>query len=337
MSGNVIRFVQLREHRGKKQELVHFGSLILPAATIRNGELVNPPTLKQSLQHLLNALQVHSICVVLPERHTFLKHLELKSLPAREINEAIRWEAAQHIPYDLSELYADWTILNHAPSTTSSILLTAVPRSVADPFFESIEDAGLMPLTAEPVSLAAARLFEHQFSSAGVDLLLILGDDESTAVLIRDQQPVLSVALPFTTNSTVASLQETFRLDREEAQKARVLIGYQKSRAHGVVRHALELLLGSLTRRIKDIQEFYHDHLQDPRPLSQILVCGSGAATAGLEEELTTALSTRIVPAQLPSDIIVSKHVRDFQRVLPEYAVALGAARHAREVQNVLT
>lgn len=336
VSGNVVRFVQLRERRGSKQELVHFGSITLPPTTIRNGELINPPAFKQTFQKLLASLPAQSVCLVFPERHAFIKYLELKPVPSPELSEAVRWEAAQHIPYDLNELYADWAVLDHATPASTPVLFAAIPRTIADPFLESIEDAGFTPLTAEPVSLAAARLYGDQFSSDKVGVLLVLGDDESTAILIRNQIPILSASLTYTTNTAMQSLQDTFRLDREEAQKARLLIGFRKSRAHGVVRNTLGQHLVSLTKRIKEIEQFYHDHFQDSRPLSELLVCGSGATTAGLEEELTASLATRILHPQLPHSVTVGKHIRDFQKFITEFSIALGAALHAREVHNVL-
>jgi type IV pilus assembly protein PilM len=81
----------------------------------RNQLNVDPVTaqalaVRESLRTLVEAQSV--IVTALPGQSVVIRYPRLANMPEDKLQEAIEKEAGQHIPYDLSEVFLDWTLLD---------------------------------------------------------------------------------------------------------------------------------------------------------------------------------------------------------------------------------
>lgn len=328
-SGRQLRFVRIRRRR--RPEVVRFGYVPLPDGTIQHGEVTNPTALQQQLLVLQDTKvsgkpRPRGAVAAISEHHTFLKYLEVPMGPAGDVDEAIRWEATQHIPYDLKDLNLDWVVLPTPTGRTAGALVVAAPRDLVESYASAIERVGLEPLALEPASLVVVRAFAAQLPTDDPALLLLLGELESTVVLVQRRIPLFTSTVHLTTTELEQRITKQFTLPADDAQRALYALGLYKFRARGIVRDLLRESFDSLVNRLQEILDFYRNHFPAPGTVATLLICGPGARIAGLTEELTGRLKLTVSLARLPTALHPVKRASGFAANLLEYSVALGSA-----------
>lgn len=88
---------------------------------------------RESLRPLVETQSL--VVTALPGQSVVIRYPRLANMPEDELQEAIEREAGQHIPYDLSEVFLDWTLLDTVAQTDDKllkILLLAAKHELID-------------------------------------------------------------------------------------------------------------------------------------------------------------------------------------------------------------
>ncbi len=327
LCGEQIRFVQLRRHQ-KGYEISTFGSIKKSDTAFALTDILNTERAAHDLRNGLSSFThtIRAAYVSIPERHSFLKLLAVPSTTGTSLDESVRWETTQHIPYELKDLTIDWMKVPTKDTSRTSALVAACPTQVSNAYRALIEKSGLLLFGLEPASVALVRAHQHHFSQDATCMLLSIGELESMAIVLNNGLPCFAASLPFTVSSIVAMLMKRFSMTHHDAQKSLYAFGFYKLRARGLVRDALKDTIDQLTKRIHDIDDFSQTHFNGMRALSEIRVCGPGASIAGFLDELSSRMKLSTPLATPMPGLTYSRHANDFPRVSQEYAVALGLA-----------
>src|SRR5207302_6874795 len=92
----------------------------------------------------------------------------------------IRWEAEQHVPFDMDSVELDFQILDPEGSGSEmSVLLVAAKRELIESKVRVLTDAGLEPAIVDVEAFALHNAFEIAYPDAmsGVVGLLNIGHD----------------------------------------------------------------------------------------------------------------------------------------------------------------
>jgi Tfp pilus assembly PilM family ATPase len=116
ISDSDIRLAMLKK-RGKEIIIYSINELAIPEEVVFDGEIKDELKLTTLIGKLINTaagkkVKTAYVNCVLPERKTFIKLIQLPETSSSDLNEAIKWEAAQHIPMSLEEMYLDWQIID---------------------------------------------------------------------------------------------------------------------------------------------------------------------------------------------------------------------------------
>ncbi len=320
-------------HAKKKQrslEVFGYQTLPLPAGTIKDGELSNEKNFVETLRR--NARSRHNFaqrlpnaCVLaLPERHSFVKVLELNVPSKADLAEAVRWEATQHVPYEINELAIDWTVLTQ-DNERYRVLLAAAPQSVANAFVVAAEKAEYTVLGLEPSSLAVLRAVQRQ--STGINdfaAIVHLGEDESFISLFSQRQPLLTGALPFRLSVLDKMLLERLRLNSADSRRAELRLGFSSTRARGIVNQLLTDPYQQLVTRIREILQFFKDITPDARPFSTFILTGPGARIHGLAQSLQRDFQINSLTLDQPPGLRFPKRQPWLSTNWLDYTVAVG-------------
>lgn len=335
LTGSTIRYVRIRQRGIGKYELRHFGGCVLPAGIIHDGELLDRTKLAEILKSMFSIdtkQHIHkprAVYTSIPERHSFLKLLTIVHNRSDSVDEAVRWESTQHIPYELKDLAMDWERVPDESTNSIKALVAACPTSVASSYDNVLHSAGYQTLSVELPSLALYRAFSHQLNKKGIEMLVQLGELESFALVVKDGVPALSSLIHVTTQSLQQLLEKRFSIATNDSLRALLTIGLYKLRARGVVRDVLIPSIDLLASRIREIGVYCNDYLRTTQPIGSVIVCGAGSTIAGLTEELADRLRLDVKCGSLPSSLKVRKQATDFNRFFQPFSIALGLALRA--------
>lgn len=325
-----IRFVQLRRH-GKKIELVNYGHIDKAEGTFFRTDVVN---IERAAKIIRTGLAQYSRAIraayaSIPEQHSFLKLLTVPASSSSNLDESIRWETTQHIPYELKQLTIDWMRVPTTDTAHISALVAACPTQLTDTYRSLIERAGLLPFGLEPASVALARCHQHLFGPGQTGMLVSLGELESVAVVMNNGLPNLAASIPFTTESLISSFMQRFNIGYADARKSLYSFGFYKLRVRGLTREMLMEPFEQLVKRLQDVSNFSQSHFGTKHPVSTIFICGPGTMIAGLSEELSNRMKAPVtITSPLPG-IVYGRRAKGFANVFQEYTVPLGLAMNS--------
>jgi len=149
----------------------------------------------EALREALQGMPVAQCLVVgaLPGQTVVIRYPRLKRLPANEMDAAIEAEARHNIPYDLAEVFLDWSLLDEeteGDETNLKVLLVAAKHEVIDTRIRIAEAADVQygVLSVDSLALADAAEGANLLRSEGTTALINLGAS--------------SVSIHFTKNGT---------------------------------------------------------------------------------------------------------------------------------------
>ena len=288
------KVMQLRK-KGDKTYLAAFGELALPEGLIVNGIIRNEDEAASRVKELIRVSGItgKNAVVALPESQTFLKMLSVPGANASPARKSIEQELIRHLPYEIKEVWWDFTpVEQHATST--DVLAGAAARALSESYRKMLIKAGLLPVVFDLEALAIARALVAQKNPHECVMIVNLGQTKSVIIVAR-QHTVLFTAdgrssAGDLTKSIAASAGITFAAAEEMKQK-RGLDAETKEYAAATLAY-----VEHIAERVSATINFATTQAAACPPISRIILSGGGALLKRLPEALTDALK---IPVRL--------------------------------------
>ncbi|MDD4476543.1 MAG: pilus assembly protein PilM [Patescibacteria group bacterium] len=290
-------------------ELKKAYSVAVPPGYIINGEIQELELVREKLLFLLghedHREQIKDSWVVasLPEPKTFLKLLEIE-IPPEEITENdIIFHAQKHLPFDPSETYLDWQILDGKECAIngqkiSKVLIGAAPKIIADSYTNLLESVGLgvMALEVEAVSLARAMITSGKNYVGEARAMLDLGATRSTLVIYDHGAIQFSTILNFSGELLTTAIAQELKLTHPQAEKLKIKNGISYDRKYPKYLKTVSGFVDELASEIKKSLFFYKEHFLETNPVTHITLSGGGAGCLNLGSAIARKLKISATP-----------------------------------------
>lgn len=160
-----IKLVQLKESK-RGVQLERLAMKPLPTEAIVEGSLMGQSAVVNTIRDLINThkIKVKDTALSISGMSVIIKKISLPSMDADELEEQINWEAAQYIPYDVTEVHMDYQLLQRRPDQGQmDVLLVAAKRDMVDEYVHAVRTAGLNPVVVEVDCFSVQNAFEHAY------------------------------------------------------------------------------------------------------------------------------------------------------------------------------
>jgi type IV pilus assembly protein PilM len=277
---------------------VAFTSVVNDA--IVEGEVMDPGIVADSIKGLLASAGIKAKRVVMAVggRDVIIKKIAMDRMKETEAREVIRWEAEQHVPFDMDNVELDFQILDpDAEGLQMTVLLVAAKRELVEHKLALLSEIGLSASVVDVDAFALHNAFEVNYPEAmrGVVGLVNIGHETTNINILDDGVPVLTRDIPIGTRRFKEDLQRERGLSAEAAEA--VLRGADAS-------EALEPLLESrgeeLAVGIERAAAFLQSASRSAAGISRVFTTGGGARIPGLNKLLSDRLR---IPVQLANPI----------------------------------
>ena len=145
--GSGLIKVAVIDHSRSEPELIRVAVVPLLADAIVEGEIMDPGIVAEAIQSALAAAEVKGKQVVtaVGGRDVIIKKIQIERVKEQQARELMRWEAEQHVPFDMESVELDFQILDPtADGVEMSVLLVAAKRELIDAKIRILTDAGLV-------------------------------------------------------------------------------------------------------------------------------------------------------------------------------------------------
>lgn len=292
---------------GPELSKVAFTSVVDDA--IVEGEVMDTGIVADAIRGLISSagLKARSVVIAVGGRDVIIKKIAMDRMKEVEAREVIRWEAEQHVPFDMENVELDFQILDpEGDGLQMSVLLVAAKRELVENKMALLSQAGLQPSVIDVDAFALHNAFElnHPDAMQGVVGLVNIGHETTNVNILEDGVPVLTRDLPVGTRRFREDMQRERGLSADEADA--MLQGFERTEA---LEPFLETRGEELAVGIERAAAFLQSASRSAGGISRLYTTGGGSRIPGLNRALADRLRLPVQQANPMERLAVSETV----------------------------
>lgn len=298
-------------------------------------------TLRQFVQR--NDVSYDPLIVSVPSQNSFARFVTLPPVEQKRLPEIVKFEAAQQIPFDMSEVQWDFQMMSEPDNPEQKVGIFAIKNEVVEAEMEHFEreDLQVSYVQIAPMALYNYLLFDRPelVSSDTRATVIVNVGAESTDLVVCTKSAVWQRCILMGGNAFTQAIAETFRLSPEKAEKLKRTAPVSK-----YARQIFQAMRPVFTDWASEVQRslgFYTSSNPDVK-LTRVIAMGGGTRLRGLLKYLGQTLQIpvekpeafkKLMIAQGLSSAKFHENVTDFGVV---YGLGLQGLGMARIESNLL-
>jgi type IV pilus assembly protein PilM len=330
--GSGLIKVAVIDHSKKQPELVKVSVVPLLADAIVEGEVMDPGIVAEAIQSALAAAGVKGTHLVtaVGGRDVIIKKIQIERVKEQQARELMRWEAEQHVPFDMESVELDFQILDpDGDGVEMSVLLVAAKRELIESKLRILTDAGLEPGVVDVDAFALHNAFELNYPEAmrGIVALVNIGHEVTNINILDDGVPILTRDITVGTRRFREDLQRERGISADEAQQ--LIQGYDRSPHLDAV---LEGRGEEIAVGIERAAAFLASSSRSASQVRAIYTCGGGSRIPGLTDVLAERLRLSVQQANPLTNLNIRDGALDSlvtDEVAPLLMLPIGLAMRA--------
>ncbi|UCF06150.1 MAG: type IV pilus assembly protein PilM [bacterium] len=335
IGSSMIKIVEI-DHSGDGPTIVRFGlNRLLPEAIVE-GEIMDRDLVIDGIKGCVEqaGITTNEVVSAVSGRAVIVKKVVMDKMASEDAQEAIFWEAEQHVPFDIDDVCLDFQILKEdIGANQMEVLLVAAKKDMVTVHASLIRDAGLTPTIIDVDSFAVQNCFEvnkgglEEQGNAVIGLLNI-GSDVTNINIIQNKSPHFTRDISVGTNNFIEMMQKELGVDYDEGQ--RIVSGHfddrNKSKIKDIVRRSSDDLSLGIERSISFLKA-----AGDTEEIDEIALSGGGAHIPFLKDILSEKYSFDISVHNPLEGIeyeegIFNEYEEEIDQIAPMLAVGIGLA-----------
>jgi type IV pilus assembly protein PilM len=337
-----VKAVELSSRgKGKNFELAHLGVAQVPPEAIVQGAFLNSSAITEAIQEAVeNAkIKTKNVAAAVCGHSVIVKKVSLPAMTRDELDEQIRWEAEQYIPFDVNEVNLDFQILESSDDEGQmEVLLVAAKKDLIDDYVQVISEAGLVPVAIDVAAFAVENAFEANYEASPSETIALvnIGAQVVNINIMSDGVPSFTRDITTAGNQYTEEIQKALSISFEEAE--RIKRGGSGTESQDVVPQEVEQAMQSVTEtvigEISRSLDFFAATTAESR-IERVFLSGGAAKVSGFEaafHERTGLPVETLNPLSrmLPSNKF-DQHYLD--EVAPSLGVSVGLALRQDDVR----
>lgn len=282
---------------------------------IVEGEVMDPGIVSDAIKGLFASagLKPKSVVAAVGGRDVIVKKIAMDRMKEAEAREVIRWEAEQHVPFDMENVELDFQILDpDGDGLQMTVLLVAAKRELVETRMALLADCGLETTIIDVDAFALHNAFELNYPDAmrGTVGLVNVGHETTNVNILDEGVPILTRDIPVGTRRFREDLQRERNVSAEDAE--RFLQGLEPSNE---MQPVLETRAEELAVGVERAAAFMQSASRSAAGLSRLYVTGGGSRIPGLPTLLADRLRLPVQPANPLERLRIADGVLDMMSV----------------------
>ncbi len=253
-------------------------------------------TLRQFVQR--NDVSYDPLIVSVPSQNSFARFVTLPPVEQKRLPEIVKFEAAQQIPFDMSEVQWDYQMMTEPGSPEQKVGLFAIKNEIVEAEMEHFEREDLVVSYVQmaPMALYNFLLYDRPELARSDNRATVIVNvgAESTDLVVCTKSAVWQRCIMMGGNTFTQAIAETFKLSFEKAEKLKRTAPVSK-----YARQIFQAMRPVFTDWASEVQRslgFYTNSNPDVK-LTRVVAMGGGTKLRGLLKYLQQTLQ---VPVEKP-------------------------------------
>ncbi len=299
------------------------------ADAIVEGEIMDPGIVSDTIQGLFKTAGIKQkrVVVAVGGRDVIIKKSQVDRMKESEAYDVVRWEAQQHVPFDIEAVELDFQILDpDGEGLQMDVLLVAAKRDLVEDKVQLLSQAGLEAEVVDVDAFALHNAFgvNHPEAMEGLTALLNIGHELTNVNVLDHGIPLLTRDLTVGTRKIREDLQRERGVSADDAEA--MLKGFERSPDLDpyVQGRGEEIAVG-----VERASAFLQSASREAGSIQRVYCCGGGARVPGLTDILHQRLNMPVEVANPIKRLSVKDGVFDavnLDEVAPLLMLATGLA-----------
>jgi type IV pilus assembly protein PilM len=334
IGSSCVKLVELAPKGRGGFELTHLGMAPVPNEAIVQGAFLNSGAIVDAIREALEKAKTRTraAAAAVSGHSVIVKKVSLPQMTRAELEEQIRWEAEQYIPFDVNEVNLDFQILEERGEGQMDVLLVAAKKDLIDDYVQVITEAGLTPVAVDVAAFAVENAYEANYDTSASETVALVNIGAQTANInvVANGAPSFTRDITAAGNQYTEEIQKALSVSFEEAERIK-LGGRRGEMSQDVVpreveeamRAVSETVIGEISRSL----DFYGATTAEGR-ISRVLISGGSAKVAGLRSAFQERTGHRIETLNPLARMVPTSRFDpdDLQDLAPALGVAVGLA-----------
>ncbi|HYN15113.1 MAG TPA: type IV pilus assembly protein PilM [Terriglobales bacterium] len=293
-----IKAIELKKSKGQI-EVVHIGFEPLASDIVVDSMIVDSGSVSSAISKIFaeNTMKSKLVATSVSGHSVIVKRISIPTMSEQELAEHIGTEAAQHIPFDITDVNIDFQILSDDLSGPQmEVLLVAVKKDKILNYTNVLSLSGRTPAIVDIDAFALQNCYEYNYDPApgSTVALLNLGASVMNINIVKGSTPLFTRDVSVGGNQYTDSLQKELDLsfDDAEALKLGQQVGTVSADAKApILQQVTEII-------VLEIQKTF-DFFRATAPgehIERIYLAGGSSKVPGLIEALRQEFS---IPVEL--------------------------------------
>ena len=309
--GSGLIKVAVVEHGSGEPELTRVIITPLLADAIVEGEVMDPGIVTDAVRAAIeqSGAKARDVVTAVGGRDVIIKKIQIERVKEQQARELMRWEAEQHVPFDMESVELDFQILDpDGDGMDMSVLLVAAKRELIESKLRLLGEAGLNAAIVDVDAFALHNAFElnHPDAMNGVVGLINIGHEVTNINILDEGVPILTRDITVGTRRFREDLQRERGLGAEEAEQ--LLQGYERSPHLDAV---IESRGEEIAVGVERAAAFLASSSRSGSQMRAVYLCGGGARVPGLAEALGRRLRLPVEQANPLANVRVREGALD--------------------------
>lgn len=337
IGSSAIKVVQLKELKDG-YHLEKFGIKNLDPEMIVDGTVMDAGRVVEALKELLaeQKIKVKDAAISISGHSVIVKKINLPVMSEEELEESIKWEAEQYIPFDMNDVNIDFHILGTGGDLEGqegqeqmSVLLIAAKKDKLSEYTSLVTEAGLTPQIVDVDAFTIENMYgiNYDTNEGEVVALVNIGASVMNINILRSSISSFTRDISIGGNRYAEAMQRELNLSYEDSEKAKV-----EENPEGVDPEALNSVINTVNTEVageisRSIDYFRTTSAQEN--IDSVILCGGAARSRGLIQLLTERLGVEVELANAFNRIQIDQKQFDLEQLQamgPQAAVGVGLA-----------
>ncbi len=326
-----LKVAQVKEKRGG-YELDAFDMIPLPPELIVDGSIIDSIRLVDAIKELIKKARIRTkeaVISVTGHSAVIIKMISLPEMTEEELEESIKFEAEQYVPFDINDVNVDFQIIGPREEPGQmDVILVAVKKDIINEYVSVVKEAGLNPVVVDVDVFAMENMYEVNYDiipNTNVALLDI-GASSLKLNIVKGGAPLFTRDTPIGSNVQTEALQREFNITFEVAErlkKGESVENITEEAAQEVIMAASEEIFTEVGRSL----DYYRTSMSGEE-IAEIIISGGGALVSGFPEMLAERTGMEVRRSDPFQNIEISKKLDEayIREIAPIAAVAVGLA-----------
>jgi type IV pilus assembly protein PilM len=283
-----------------------------PRFLVQNGRISDKEELAGVLKDALAAVKsrVRKAAVIFSDGMVVTRDMELPDAKPKELEQMIKLDASQFLPYDIKEYAIRYRILvpsRENPKKCNYVLMASIRNDLAMDFHEVMKQIGLKPVAFDTTINSMLKYLKRSWKEVsgnapdeGAVALLDLGAAYARVIILQDGRLQLQQIMNHSSQKIDVMLASSLNVERQEGEEYKKKFGLDylrvksedpmAARVGGIINTQVDLMLNDVYKHINS-----YANRKEAKPVKKVLMAGGMSQMKGLQSYIQDALA---IPCQ---------------------------------------